>query len=126
MGLGRTVLVVEDDRGMREAIESLLNAAGLESAAYGTAEELLSVDRIEDAVCVVSDIRLPGMSGLELLAELRTRGLRPPVVMITAHDAPGARSQAESLGAAAYLAKPFQGKALLDAIESISDDSTPH
>lgn len=119
MGSGRTILVVEDDNGMREAIESLLNAAGLESTVYGSAEEVLSVGRIEEALCVVSDIRLPGMSGLELLAELRTRGLRPPVVMITGHDAPGVRSQAEHLGAVAYLAKPFQGSALLAAIKGI-------
>ena len=118
MGSARTVLVVEDDSSMREAIESLLSAAGFESACYGSAEEMLAAGRCEEAVCVVSDIRLPAMSGLELLAVLRTRGLRPPVVMITAHDAPGVRSQARHLGAAAYLTKPFQGRALLDAIES--------
>lgn len=117
MGSARTVLVVEDDSSMREAIESLLSAAGFESTAYGSAEEMLAAGRSEEAVCVVSDIRLPAMSGLELLVKLRAHGLRPPVVMISAYDAPNVRSQAEQLGAAAYLTKPFEGRALLDAIE---------
>jgi FixJ family two-component response regulator len=120
MGSGRMVLVVEDDLGMREALESLLHAAGFESAAYATAEDLLSADRIEQAVCVISDIRLPAMSGLDLLDEIRVRGGWPPVIVITAHDTPGVRDEAERHGAAAYLAKPFLGRALLDAIEGLS------
>lgn len=108
--------MVEDDAGMREAIESLLDAAGFNTDAYGSAEAVLCAG-VDDALCVVSDIRLPVMTGLELLAVLRARVKAPPVIMITAHDSPGARGQAALLGAAAYLTKPFEGRALLEAIE---------
>ena len=68
------------------------------------------------AACVVSDLKLPGMSGLELLSELRARGAGSPVILITAHDSPALRAEAARLGAAAYLAKPFLGSELLTAI----------
>jgi two-component system response regulator FixJ len=117
MGAGRRVLVVDDDEGMREAIESLLDAAGFETATYASAEALLAGGAVEGATCVISDLKLPSMSGLELLTELRARGAGPPVIVITAHDAPGVCNEAVRLGAAAYLAKPFLGSALLAAIE---------
>lgn len=113
--LGR-VLVVEDDDSMREAIESLLDAAGIESALYASAEALLAGEVSAGSVCIVSDVKLPGMSGLELLAELRTRGGWPPVILITAHDSAALRAEAMRQGVAAYLAKPFLGSALLAAI----------
>ncbi len=101
---------------MREAIETLLEAAGIESAAYASAEALLAGGAIEGARCVISDLKLPAMSGLELLSVLRARSAWPPVIMITAHDEPGVRAEAERLGAVAFLTKPFTGGALLAAI----------
>jgi len=112
------VLVAEDDDGMREAIETLLEAAGIDCAAYPSAEALLAGGAVDASVCVISDLKLPAMSGLDLLASLRARGPRPAVVLITAHDSPSTRAQAGRLGAAAYLAKPFSGGALLAAIEN--------
>lgn len=103
---------------MREAIEALLEAAGIESAAYASAEALLAGGAVEGARCVISDLKLPAMSGLQLLSLLRARGARPPVIMITAHDEPGTRDEATRLGAVAFLAKPFAGSALLAAIDS--------
>jgi FixJ family two-component response regulator len=120
MDPGRKVLVVDDDVGMREAIESLLEIAGFETATYASAEALLAGDAVDAAVCIVSDFKLPVMSGLDLLTELRARGGQPPVIVITAHDAPGLREIAERKGAAAYLCKPFAGSALLAAIESVA------
>jgi len=114
----RKVLVVEDDLSMREAIERLLGAAGFESAAYESAEALLAGGGGESAACVVSDLKLPAMSGLDLLADMRVRGWQSPLILITAHDAPGLREEAERHGAAAYLAKPFRGIALLEAIRA--------
>jgi FixJ family two-component response regulator len=125
MGEGRMVLVVEDDDGMREAIESLLDAAGIASTAYVSAEALLAGGAIDGASCVISDIKLSLMSGLELLTALRARGAQPPVIVITAHDAPGVRLEAERLGAAAFLAKPFVGGALLAAIENVTGPASP-
>src|SRR5437763_7052876 len=119
-GSARTVIVVEDDDSMREAIETLLDAAGIRTRTFGSAEALLSEDSIEGAVCVISDLKLPSMSGLELLTVLRARATAPPVILITAHDGPGIRAEAERRGAAGYLAKPFAGKVLLAAIQSVS------
>ena len=114
----RKVLVVEDDLSMREAIDRLLGAAGFDSAAYASAEALLEGGGGECAACVVSDLRLPAMSGLELLADMRVRGWQSPLILITAHDAPGLREEAARHGAAAYLAKPFRGLALQVAIRA--------
>jgi two-component system, LuxR family, response regulator FixJ len=117
-GNRKVVLVVEDDVGMREAIESLLDAAGFESAIYDSAESLLAAGAVEGAVCIVSDLKLPAMSGLELLAALSARGPRPPFILITAHDSPGVRNEAERRGVSGFLPKPFPASALLAAIET--------
>ena len=107
MGAQRKVLVVEDDDGMREAIETLLDAAGIETTAYASAEALLAGGAVEDALCVISDIKLPAMSGLELLTELRARAPLPPVIVITAHDAPGVRADAMRPARQPTLQNPF-------------------
>jgi two-component system response regulator FixJ len=112
------VVVVEDDDSMREAIERLLDAAGFGYTAFSSADALLARGVDKDSVCVISDLRLPGMSGLELLAALHERDLSPPFILITAHDAPGLRETAMRCGAAAYLAKPFRGTALLKAVRA--------
>jgi len=120
MGDGTSVLVVEDDEGMREAIETLLDAAGMSATAYGSAEALLADDAVGDALCVITDVKLPAMSGLELLTHLRTRNPHTRVIVITAHDSPGMRKEVARLGAAAYLPKPFEGNALLLAIKDVT------
>ena len=76
MGTKGRVIVVDDDEGMREAIDSLLNAAGFETSTYASAEALLSAAVLEGATCVISDLKLPAMSGFELIAELRARGVQ--------------------------------------------------
>jgi FixJ family two-component response regulator len=116
----RVVLVVEDDDGMREAIESLLGAAGFDTAAYTSAEAMFAGESVDRSLCVISDLHLPAMSGLDLLTELRKRGAMTPVIVITGFDTAATREEAASRGAAAYLAKPFEGRALLAAIDSIS------
>ena len=123
---GRKVLVVDDDASMREAIERLLDAAGFEYGAYDSAEALLASDGHGNASCIVSDLRLPAMSGLDLLAELRARGDGTPLILITAHDTPGLADEAMNRGAADYLAKPFRGTALLEAIGKVADASRTH
>ena len=124
-GPGATVLVVEDDDSMRESIERLLDAAGFGCTAYASADALLARGVDEDSVCVISDLRLPGMSGLELLAALRQRDLSTPFILITAHDTPGLRETAMRRGAAAFLAKPFRGTALLQAVRAAIEPARP-
>jgi len=115
---GRKVLVVEDDDSMRQAIERLLNVSSIATAVYRSAEDLLAVGPVEGDACVVSDFKLPGMSGLELLAELHARGWQRPLILITAHDSPGVREEASHGGVAAFLAKPFLGSDLVTAVKS--------
>jgi two-component system response regulator FixJ len=115
---GRKVLVVDDDDSMREAIARLLGAAGYAHGSFASAEDFLASGAAEGAACVVSDLRLPRMSGLALLAGLRARGASVPLILITGHDRPGLREDALRAGAAAYLAKPFPGTVLLDAVKA--------
>lgn len=117
---GGRIVLIEDDEGMREAIESLLTAAGFATAAYASAEALLASDALEEVRCYVSDVRLPAMSGFELVSELRRRNASAPVILITAHDSPAMRSDAMRRGVAEYLPKPFAGTALLDAIARVA------
>ena len=118
MVAGQKILVVEDDDSLRPALERLLNAAGWRTATYASAEALLADPAAGDAACVVCDLKLPGMSGFDLLAARCVPGGRPPVILITAYDAPGLSEEAARRGAAAYLAKPFRGTALLETIEA--------
>jgi two-component system response regulator FixJ len=106
---------------MREAIERLLDAAGFACTAFSSADALLARGVDKDSVCVISDLRLPGMSGLELLKTLRDLRISLPLILITAHDAPGMSETAASCGAAAYLPKPFRGTKLLDAVRAATE-----
>ena len=108
------IVVVEDDAGMKKAIERLLRAAGFQSVSFASAEELLQTEAADDAACLVLDIHLPGISGLELGRLLTSRRARP-IIFITAQDEAGLRYEAERLGCV-YFRKPFEGKALLEAI----------
>jgi len=119
MDMGGRVLVVEDDDSMRQAVERLLNAAGYANAVYSSAEELLASAPVKGDVCVISDLKLPGMSGLELLAELRKRGCQQPMILMTAHDSPSGRKEAEHCGVAVYLMKPFLGSELVAVLRRV-------
>ncbi len=112
------VVVVEDDLAMRQALERVLGAAGFSTAAFASGEALLEASGASSAACLVLDVHLPGLSGFDLQRRLSEAGSRRPVIFITAHDEPASRVQAASLGAAAYLTKPFPGKELLRAVQA--------
>jgi FixJ family two-component response regulator len=111
-----TILVVEDDASMSQAIERILRAGGFEVALFASAEAALEADIARIADCLVLDIRLPGISGLELYRQLARCGSAVPVIFVTAHDEPALREEAQRLGAKGFLSKPFPGRMLLDAI----------
>lgn len=115
------VLVAEGNDAMRTAIGAVLEAAGYASLLYANARELIAGARAEDAMCVVSDIRLPGMSGFQLLARLRKGTTEPLVILISAHDSLALRNKAMRLGVAGYLAKPFEGTALVSEIDRLAE-----
>ncbi len=119
------VLVVEDNEGMRQAIDQLLDAAGFSGIAYSSAEDLFAGGRVDDAVCIISDIRLPTASGFELLIQLHARGADTPVILISAKDTAAIRNKARRSDAAAYLAKPFQGNELIAAVERVMTAAKP-
>lgn len=124
-GQPSTVLIVEDDDSMRDAIDILLSLSGYRTLAFGSAEAMLAEDAIEQPLCVISDLNLPAMSGLDLLIELRQRGWPTPVIIITAFDSPSTRNEAMRRGAVAYMAKPFPSAALLSAIHNLSASERP-
>jgi FixJ family two-component response regulator len=112
-----SIAIVEDDSGMREALTRMLKAAGFEARGYDSAEAFLDQNSTSPVECLVLDVHLPGVSGLELQRHLVEAGRERPVVFITAHDTPAARREAEALHAVAFLAKPFEGRLLLGAVQ---------
>jgi FixJ family two-component response regulator len=110
------ISVVDDDAAVREAVRSLLRSAGYRADTFASAEEALDNGGLEGAACVVLDVRMPGMSGLELQDRLIASGRLIPIVFVTAHADEQARARALERGAVACLQKPFDGEALLDAV----------
>lgn len=110
------VAIVDDDASVRSALLGLMRAAGLEARAYASAEEYLRSGGPAETACLVADVRMPGMSGLELQAQLNAGPLRIPVVFITAHGDAAARARALGAGALRFFQKPFDDQELLDAI----------
>ena len=112
------VCVVDDDESVRESLPDLIGEFGYTSQAFSSAEEFLNCNYLEKVKCAVLDIAMPTMSGPELLEELRRRGLRVPVIFITADTNDRARSRVLKQGAVACLFKPFSDTALREALSS--------
>lgn len=110
------IVVVEDDVSMGPAIERILRAGGFAAERFASAEAAIVADGASRADCLVLDIQLPGMSGLEFYRSLPHSSRRTPAIFITAHDEPAVREEAEKLGRAHYLLKPFSGRALLGCV----------
>lgn len=110
------VAVVDDDQAVREALPDLLREFGCAACAFASAGELLASDELGRASCLILDIAMPGMTGLELQRELRVRGYRTPVIFITARADAAIRARAADEGAADVLLKPFSDTALLAAL----------
>jgi FixJ family two-component response regulator len=112
-----TVYVVEDDESIRRAIGRLLRSAGYHALAFESAEEFLDSTSGTGEGCLVLDIRLPGMTGLDLQEKLVSSGAKYSVIFMTAHDNPQWQERAKKAGALAYLKKPFGDQSLLDTIQ---------
>ena len=112
-----SIVVVDDDADMRHALGRLLTAAGFQAMTFPSAEALLDAGAAEKADCLILDLHLPGLSGLDLSQLLRARGLDTPVVFITAYDDQETRARAEEAGALGYFSKPFQAASLLAVLE---------
>ncbi|MDQ1333642.1 MAG: hypothetical protein QG552_592 [Thermodesulfobacteriota bacterium] len=115
-----TVYVVDDDASIRSALKRLLRSVGYHAVTFESAEGFLDCAAAMGKGCLVLDIRLPGMSGLDLQEQLSLSGLEYPVIFMTAHDNAQWQERARKSGALAYLRKPFPEQALLDAIRLAS------
>jgi RNA polymerase sigma factor (sigma-70 family) len=113
----KVVIVIDDDLSMRQAIETLLETVELNSRTYGSGQEFLQCPPPDVPSCLVLDVRLPGLSGLNLQRELSERGMNMPIIFITAHGDIPMSVQAMKAGAVEFLTKPFRDQDLLDAIE---------
>jgi len=115
----RLVAVVDDDIAVRESLSSLIRSVGMDVRVFASAEEFLNADRLPKADCLVLDVRLPGMSGVELHHHLLARDRKVPAIFITAHASDDrSRSEARSDWTVAYLTKPFGEDELLDAVHA--------
>jgi FixJ family two-component response regulator len=111
------ISIVDDDLSVSRALRRLVQSAGYAVETFRSAHEFLDSPSLGRTACLVLDIHLDGMSGFELQQRLVMAGTAPPIVFITAHDDAPTRERIERTGAVAYLRKPFERKALLDAIE---------
>jgi FixJ family two-component response regulator len=114
----KMVAIVDDDDLMRTALLGLLQSANLLAQAFASAEEFLKSGHQHDTGCLITDIRMPGMSGLELQAHLNADHCRIPTIFITAHGDVKMRMQAMRAGAVEFLAKPFDDAALLESVRA--------
>src|SRR6202453_2069819 len=112
-----TVFIVDDDRDVRESLQELLESVGLRSKSFGTAKEFLSSPRSDGPSCLILDVRLPGISGLDLQHELKRGKVGIPIIFLTAHADVPMSVKAMKSGAVEFLTKPFRQQDLLDAMQ---------
>jgi FixJ family two-component response regulator len=111
------ISIVDDDLLVRESIADLISSLGHEPLIFGTAEQFLASGRLADTACIITDLLMPGASGLDLQASVRAYGHLTPIIFITACPNESARARALEAGAVAFLTKPFEESALLGSLE---------
>ena len=114
----RFIVIVDDDESVQSALQDLIEADGLSARSFGSAEAFLESGLQRNAACLITDIRMPGMSGLELQARLKADGCKTPIIFITAHGDARVRIQAMREGAVEFLMKPFDDQVLLSRVRT--------
>ena len=112
-----TVFIIDDDSGVRESIKDLVESVGLRAESFATAQQFLASERRDVPSCLVLDVRLPGISGLDLQHDLKKAGIKIPIIFISGHADIPMSVRAMKSGAFEFLTKPFRDQALLDAIQ---------
>ena len=112
------VAIVDDDESVRSALQGLMKAVSLPAQAFASAEEFLNSGQQHQTACLIADIRMPGMSGLDLMTKLNSDHCRIPTIFITAHGDTNMRMQALRAGAVEFLAKPFSDDVLLEHVRA--------
>ena len=111
------VYLIDDDESVRRALQRLLRSAGLDVKAFSSAKEFLENADLGERACIVLDIQMRGLTGFDLQERLASKGIRIPVIAVSAHDDAKTRERARDLGATAFFRKPVDGEALIDAIK---------
>ena len=111
------VCIIDDDASVRFAVERIVRSMDLTARTFEGCRDFLESPRLLETSCIVADVQMPGMNGLELQRTLKTRGLAIPLIFITAYPDDKLRRQALDAGAVAFLHKPFQGTAIIECIE---------
>src|SRR3989449_11246024 len=120
-GNTKLVAIVDDDDSMRSALQGLLQSAEFPAQSFASAEEFLKSGQQNQTACLIADIRMPGMSGLELQAQLNAEHCRIPTIFITAHGDTKMRLQALRAGAVEFMANPFDDELLLENVRAALD-----
>jgi len=114
----RLIAIVDDDESLKSALQDLVEANGLSALCFASAEQFLNSEARHKAACLIADIRMPGMSGLELQAKLKAEGCRIPIIFMTAHGDAEMRTLAMRDGAVEFLTKPFDDAVLLEIVHA--------
>ncbi len=117
------ISIVDDDDSLRNSLDNLIRSVGFRAQGFSSAEAFLNSSHVHDSACLILDVRLPGLSGLELQRRIVGASRRTPIIFITAHADDDAREQALQAGAVDFLHKPFREEALLKAIDSALTNS---
>jgi FixJ family two-component response regulator len=112
------ISIVDDDDSLRNSLNNLIRSVGFAVQGFSSAEAFLKSNHLDDTACLILDVRMPGMSGLELQRQLMAADCQIPIVFITSHGDDDARSRALAAGAVEFLYKPFREEALLNAIHT--------
>jgi FixJ family two-component response regulator len=118
----KLIAIVDDDKSVQSALQDLVESEGLSTLCFCSAEQFLDSGAQRNAACLIADIRMPGMSGLELQAKLKADRCRIPIIFITAHGDAKMLTQALREGALKFLAKPFDNTVLLEALHAAIED----
>jgi FixJ family two-component response regulator len=111
------IAIVDDDESVRETTKGLVRSLGYAAAAFASAEDFLRSDRLHDASCLISDVQMPGLTGVELQDRLAAAGNRMPIIFITAFPEERIRTRALAAGAHGFLAKPFSDESLIGCLD---------
>jgi len=120
------ICIIDDDQSVRDATESLVRSLGYTAATFSSAEEYLQSDRVRDSSCLITDLRMPGMSGAELQDVLNADGCTTPIIFMTASRDDRVRTRVLNAGAFGFLRKPFDDQRLIDCLKSALAEADRH
>ena len=120
------ISIIDDDRSVREAVKSLIRSLGYEAVTFASAEEYFGADRVRDSECIITDIHMPGMTGIDLRDRLVADGYRRPIIFMSALSAEDAGAKALSTAASRFLKKPFSDERLIDCLDWALKDTLPN